>query len=116
MFHTRTHNNRINQPHQRGLRLICRDTLIFQELIDIDGSLAIHTRIMQDLVVEMYKVVNDICPEHMIEMVNFCGAVGYELEDHKLTQYIMALTGLFFLPPKNWEIILLTNVALESLN
>ena len=73
-----------------------RQTLIFQELIDTDGSLAIHTRIMQDLVIEMYKVVNDICPEHMIEVVNFCGAAGYELEDHKLTQYIIALTGLFF--------------------
>lgn len=63
-----------------------RQTFIFQELVDNYSSAAIHTRIMQDLVIEMYKVVNDIFPEHMIEVFNFRGAVDYELKYHKFFQ------------------------------
>ena len=65
MFCSRTLNNRINQLHERALRLVYKDaTLSFEELLIVDKSFSIHHRNLQKLT-EMYKVINKLSPSFM---------------------------------------------------
>ena len=50
-------NSKINRQHEKYLRIIYNDkTLCFVELLAKDGSITIHTRSLQVLVTEMFKV------------------------------------------------------------
>ena len=61
MFHSRTLNNRINNLHERALRLVYNDHISsFEQLLYRDKSFSIHERNLQKLAVEMYKVKNNI--------------------------------------------------------
>ena len=63
MFHSRTILKKINNLHERALRVVYRDTKSsFQELLDKDKSFSIHERNVQKLAIEMYKVKNDLAP------------------------------------------------------
>ena len=70
----------------------------FQEFIDKDSPVSIHMKSIQSLATEMHKEANNISPEIMKEVFNFCGEIGFDLkqqnisENHYLTQYIMAPT------------------------
>ena len=66
MFCSRTLNNRINQLHERALRLVYKDaTLSFEELLIVDKSFSIHHRNLQKLATGMYKVINKLSPSFM---------------------------------------------------
>ena len=55
MFHSRALNNKINRIYERGLRTVYSDyTSFFNELLDKDGSFAIHQRNVQSLVIEIF--------------------------------------------------------------
>ena len=57
MFHSRIMNNKINWLHERCMRLIYEDkTSFFEELLEQDKIVLIHTRDLQMLVTEMFKV------------------------------------------------------------
>ena len=50
MCHSRLMNNKIKRLHQKYLRIVYSDkTLLFEELLDKDGSITIHTRNLQVL-------------------------------------------------------------------
>ena len=69
MFHSRTLNNKINNLHERALRIVHKnDNLTFQELLNIDNSFTIHHRNLQKLATEMYKIKNNISSSLMIEL------------------------------------------------
>ena len=66
MFHSRALNNRINKLHERGLRLVYKDThLTFDELLRKDNSFTIHHRNLQKLATEMYKIHKNLSPSIM---------------------------------------------------
>ena len=66
MFHSRTLNNRINKLHERGLRLVYKDShLTFEELLRKDNSFTIHHRNLQKLATEMFKISNNLAPPLM---------------------------------------------------
>ena len=66
MFHSRALNNKINNIHERALRLVYKDNeLSFQELLEMDKSFSIHERNLQKLSIEMYKVKNNLSPGFM---------------------------------------------------
>ena len=58
MFHTKESNNRINNLHEKALRLIYQNrNLSFDELLKLDKSVSIHYRHLQYLLTEIYKVI-----------------------------------------------------------
>ena len=66
MFHSRKLNTRINNLHYRALRLVYKDeNSSFKELLQRDGSVTIHQRNLQFLVIEMYKIFKGLAPGFM---------------------------------------------------
>ena len=69
MCHSRKLNNKINRLHERCLRIVYNDkTSSFEELLSKDGSVTIHTRNLQVLATEMFKVRKDMSPAIMKEI------------------------------------------------
>ena len=56
MFHSRNLNNKINRKHERFLRLVYQNNLIFSEHFDLDNSVTVHQKNLLVLVTEIYKV------------------------------------------------------------
>ena len=66
MFHSRALKNRINNIHERALRLKCKDNQSsFKELLEKDHSVTVHHKNLQALVTKIFKVKNDLVPEIM---------------------------------------------------
>ena len=66
MFHSRTLNNRINNIHERALRLTYKNNQSsFKELLEKDHSVTVHHKNLQALVTETFKVKNDLAPDIM---------------------------------------------------
>ena len=64
MCHSRTLNNKINRLHETCLRIVYNDKFSsFQNLLDQDRSISVHTRNLQTLAIEMYKVSKGIAPK-----------------------------------------------------
>ena len=62
MNHNKSINKKINNLHERALRLIyCDHSSNFQELLQRDNSVTIHQKNIQALVM-IYNVVNNIAP------------------------------------------------------
>ena len=61
MFYSRNTNNKINQLHERALRLVNDDyELSFERLLEKDGSFTVHHYNIQTLCIELYKVYQNI--------------------------------------------------------
>ena len=63
MCHSCTMNNKINRLHERCLHIVHSDkTSSFEKLLEKDGSVTIHTRNLQTLATEMFKVDKNLSP------------------------------------------------------
>ena len=72
MFHSRKLNNRINNIHERALRLVYKDyTSSFDDLLATDNSFKIHQKNLQKLAIEIFKVKKGIAPAIMINIFEF---------------------------------------------
>ena len=66
MLHSRKLNQRINNIHERALRIVYKDTRSsFANLLAKDESFTIHERNIQTLGIEMYKVAYGLSPKIM---------------------------------------------------
>ena len=66
MLHSRTLNNRINNIHERALRLTYKDNKSsFKQLLEKDHSVTVHQKNLQVLVTEIFKVKNNLAPDIM---------------------------------------------------
>ena len=66
MFHNRSLNTRINNLHERALRIVYRDnTSPFDSLLEKDNSIRIHHRNLQILATEIFKWKLGESPEIM---------------------------------------------------
>ena len=64
MFHSRILNSKINKLQERALRIVFDDsTSSFEELLKKGNSIKIHTRNLQYLAIEMYKIKHKISPQ-----------------------------------------------------
>ena len=72
MCHSRGLNNRINNLHERALRIVYQDKKSdFQTLLKNDKSVTIYVGILNYLVTENTKVKNTISPEIMKDTCHF---------------------------------------------
>ena len=76
MCHSRGLNNRINNLHERALRIVYQDKKSDFETLK---SVTIHVRNLHYLVTEVYKVKNNISPEIMKEIFHFQENENYTL-------------------------------------
>ena len=61
MFHYRCLNNKINNVHEKALRIVYFDyKSAFQELLDKGGSFSLRHRNIQTLAIEIYKHIHGI--------------------------------------------------------
>ena len=68
LFCSKVANNEINRTHKRALRTLYRDyESNFEELLDRDDRKTMHTKNLQNLMVEIYKSFNQLSPEYMWE-------------------------------------------------
>ena len=89
MFHSRTLNNRINNLHERALRIVYNDDhSTFNELLVKDGSCTIHHHNLQLLAMEMYKVKKkNISPGFMHDIFPAGNVKGYNLRKQNDFQF-----------------------------
>ena len=72
MFRSRKLNNEINKLHTRCVRIVCSDnTSSFEELLETDNSISVHHRNFQVFATKLYKIVNELSPDIMKEVVPF---------------------------------------------
>ena len=69
MFINRGTNHRINKIQERSLRLLYKDDIsAFEELLQQNNYVTIHTRNIQILATEMYKVYNNKSPDLICQL------------------------------------------------
>ena len=79
MCHCRLLNTKINNLHYRALHLVYQDeNSSFEELLQKDGSVTIHHRNLQFLVIEMYKVFRGLAPSFMSDIFGINGNTNAE--------------------------------------
>ena len=112
MCHSRTLNNNVNRLHERCLRLIYNDKhSTFHELLEKDFYVSIHTRSLQFLVTEMYKLAKGISPTIMYEIFRFRTNNRYYLSSQNTFEipfknHVYNGTDLISsLGPKVWELV-----------
>ena len=110
MFHSRSLNTRINQIHERALRIVYgHETSSFANLLKRDNSFTIHERNIQTLAIEVFKVVNGISPEIMKSIFPLKVDNRYHSKQIFETQNIRTVHNgtdtLSFLGPKIWGIL-----------
>ena len=80
MCHRRGLNNKINNIHERALRIFYQDKKSsFETLLKRDKSTSIHVKNLKHLATELFKVKNDLFPEIMKEVFVFQENETYDL-------------------------------------
>ena len=112
MFHSRTLNNRINNIHERALRLTDKDNQSsFKELLEKDHSVTVHHKNLESLVTEIFKVKNDLALDIMKDVFEL-KELTYNLRSEsnhftcrnvKTTYY--GLSSIKYLAPQIWELL-----------
>ena len=68
MFCSRSANKEINRTNKHALRVLYEDChLSFEQLLEKDGSITVHQRNLQNLITEIYKIINQINSAYMLE-------------------------------------------------
>ena len=112
MSHSRALHNRINNVHERALRLIYKDNQpSFKELLEKDHSVTVHHKNLQVLVTEIFKVKNDLASNIMKDVFEL-KELTYNLRSDsnhvarrnvKTTYY--GLSSIKHLPPQILELV-----------
>ena len=111
MNHNKSINKKINNLHERALRLIyCDHSSTLQELFQRDSSLTIHQTNIQALAIMMYKVVNNITFIIVSELFSFTN-VSYSLGNGSQLHQPSSNTvwngqeTILYLEPKFWKMV-----------
>lgn len=112
MFHNKTLHSKINQLHERCLRIIYNDRIsTFEDLLSKDNSVTIHQRNLQRLATEMFKVYRNIAPNIVSEIFKTRKDYKYRTRNMPyFTQPIINTTQygretVTFLGPRIWNIL-----------
>ena len=115
MFHSSIMNNKINRLHERCMRLIHGDKMSsFEELLQQDKCISIHSRNLQMLATEMFKVHRSISPPILSEF--FCRRdISYNFCRAKSKICFSWSESISYLDPKIWDIVPLKLKDLTSM-
>ena len=107
MFHSRKLNSRVNNIHERALRIVYKDFMsTFAELLSKDNSFTIHERNIQALGIELYKVANGLSPVIMSQVFPLKDNIRYPPENRFKTRNVKSVRygteTLAHLGPKTW--------------
>ena len=112
MCHSRTNNRKINILHERCLRIIYNDRQSsFNELLNKDSSVSIHTRNIQRLAIEMFKFYNSLSPPLMNNIFKLKEEIPYNLRHVSefstplINSVYHGTESISFLGPKIWDIL-----------
>ena len=111
MFCSRKSNNKINQIHERALRLSFNDNHSdFNSLLENNNETTIHYRNIQILVTEIYKVINGIAPPIMdslfrVREVNYNLRNIRTLESSTKKTVKYGLETLSYRSPTLWSLV-----------
>ena len=115
-------NNKINQLHERCMRLIYGDkTSSLEELLEQVKSVSIHTRNLQMLATEMIKVYRSMHPPIFSELFRRRD-ICYNLRSNSnfavsnVTSAFHGSESISYLGPKIWDIVPSELKQLTSLN
>ena len=120
MFRSRIINNKINHLHERCLRLLCGDkSSPFEKLLKQDKSVTIHTRNLQILATEMFKVYQNIYSPIFSEIfhwrdINYNLRINPGLVMSNVRSIFHGSKSIFYLSPKIWDIVPLELKKLTS--
>ena len=83
MFQPRRLNNKINNLHEKALRIVCSDyKSTFQELLDKDASFSVHHKNIQTLPIEIYKHIHSFSPATMGEVFKINSTLPCNVRKH----------------------------------
>ena len=110
LFHSRKLNHRINNIHERALRIVYNDySSCFESLLAKDNSVSIHIRNIQCLAIELYKVANGISPKIMEFVLPLRQSLRYPTGNIFLSRNVRTVSygtnSLAHLGPKIWTIL-----------
>ena len=112
MCHSRANNSKINRLHERCLRIIYSDKQSsFEQLLEKDRSVSIHTRNLQYLATELYKVKEGLSPSIVTELFEHRDKQHYNLRNNAeftipaIRTVYHGSESISFLGPKIWNIL-----------
>ena len=112
MCHSRGLSNRINNLHERALRIVHQDKKSdFETLLKNDKSVTIHMRNLHYLVTEIYKDKNNISPEimrdifHFQENENYNSRSGTHLASRSMKTTLFGKETVSNLGAKIWSLL-----------
>ena len=80
MFHSRRLNKKINNVHEKALRIVYSGyKSTFQKLEDKDASFSVHHKNIQTLAIEIYKHIHGLLPAIMGEVFKINRTFPYNL-------------------------------------
>ena len=115
-------NNKINRLHGKCLRIVYSDkTSSFEELLEKDGSVTIHTRNLQVLATEMFKVYRKLSPNIVAEIFRaFRNNYNLRHSSFFSIPYVKTVyhgsESLFNLGPRIWDLVPSTLKELDDAN
>ena len=111
MFHSRIINNKINRLHERCMCLLYGDKLSsFVKLLEQGKSVTIHTRNLQILATEMFKVYRNISPPIFSEIfhrrdINYNLRINSDFAMPNVMSVFHGSESISYLGPKIWDIV-----------
>ena len=111
LFCSRNANNRMNRIQERALRIVYNDKVSsFSALLERDNSVTIHSRNLQVLATEIFKVKNNLASPVMNEIFGL-SETPYNLrksaifQSRRIRTQSYGLNSLAYLGPKIWQLV-----------
>ena len=111
MFHNRELNNKINNIHERALRITYKDkTTAFKDLLLKDNSVTIHHKNLQVLATEIFKFIHGYLPRLMESIFklndnHYNLRSGLSLQNRNLKTVKYGENSISYLAPKIWNLV-----------
>ena len=111
MFHSRSINSKISRLHERVLRIVYNDfKSSFKNLLEKDGTVSIHVKILQKLAREMFKIPKNFSVPLMSELFHqkvnhYDLRNSYEFSIPNVPLVFHGQASITYLGPLIWQLV-----------